>query len=149
MIIPHQAKPSPPTMIHHHDLPIPSRFPFDFGMMFRAFNPRMRATSDPIPMSQTMENTIPHFKSVSTFSYDKRRLKIHKLLKNYGTWVQYSVFECNLQPRDFLRLRHRLKKLLGSETDDSIRFYGLCAECARKIERIGGITPEEKTTVIV
>jgi CRISPR-associated protein Cas2 len=80
---------------------------------------------------------------------DKRRLKIHKLLKNYGTWVQYSVFECNLQLRDFLRLRHRLKKLLGKETDDSIRFYGLCTECVRKIERIGGITPEEKTTVIV
>ena len=27
-------------------------------------------------------------------SEDKRRTKIHKMLKSYGQWMQYSVFEC-------------------------------------------------------
>jgi CRISPR-associated protein Cas2 len=80
---------------------------------------------------------------------DKRRLKIHKALKDYGAWVQYSVFECDLKKAELLKLRHRLKKLLGEDHADSIRFYGLCAECQQKIERIGGITPPEPGTVIV
>ncbi len=70
---------------------------------------------------------------------DKRRNKLHKALKDYGTWVQYSVFECQLRPKEFLKLRHRLKQMLDeAEADDSIRFYGLCEECRRKIERLGG-----------
>ncbi|MEQ9359931.1 MAG: CRISPR-associated endonuclease Cas2 [Coleofasciculus chthonoplastes F2-STO-03] len=27
---------------------------------------------------------------------DKRRTKIHSILKSYGQWMQYSVFECSL-----------------------------------------------------
>jgi CRISPR-associated protein Cas2 len=80
---------------------------------------------------------------------DKRRLKIHKALKDYGTWVQYSVFECRLKKKELLRLRHRLKQLLGDDPDDSIRFYGLCEECTAKIERIGGVVPPEDGAIIV
>jgi CRISPR-associated protein Cas2 len=42
--------------------------------------------------------------------------------------VQYSVFECQLRPRDFKRLRERLKPLLEPKEDD-VRFYRLCASC--------------------
>ncbi len=80
---------------------------------------------------------------------DKRRLNIHKALKDYGTWVQYSVFECNLKKTEYLYLRHRLKQLLGDDNEDSIRFYRLCEECQRKIERIGGSVPREGVTVVV
>ncbi|MCS6805410.1 MAG: CRISPR-associated endonuclease Cas2, partial [Blastocatellia bacterium] len=34
---------------------------------------------------------------------DKRRTRIHKALKSYGQWVQYSVFECELEKKDYLR----------------------------------------------
>lgn len=81
---------------------------------------------------------------------DRRRTKVHKALKDYGTWVQYSVFECRLTRTEFLTLRHRLQHLLDDDGDESIRFYGLCEECQRKIERIGGITPrDDQTTVII
>lgn len=79
---------------------------------------------------------------------DKRRLNIHKVLKNYGLWVQYSVFECDLKKTEYLYLRHRLKQLLDDE-EDSIRFYRLCETCKPKIERIGGIVPREGVTVVV
>jgi len=80
---------------------------------------------------------------------DKRRTKIHNALKDYGDWVQYSVFECDLSQKDFLKLRHRLKKLFDDAEDDSIRFYLLCKECRHKIERIGGIMPSEAVTIIL
>lgn len=70
-------------------------------------------------------------------SEDKRRTKIHKILKSYGQWMQFSVFECNLTDTEFARLRSRLNKLLKQE-QDSIRFYFLCACCQNKVERIGG-----------
>jgi CRISPR-associated protein Cas2 len=70
-------------------------------------------------------------------SEDKRRTKIHKILKSYGQWMQFSVFECSLTETQYARLRSRLSKLIKPE-QDSIRFYFLCACCKEKVERIGG-----------
>lgn len=70
-------------------------------------------------------------------SEDKRRTKIHTILKSYGQWMQYSVFECSLTPTQYTKLRNRLSKLIKPETD-SIRFYFLCECCQQKVERIGG-----------
>ena len=70
-------------------------------------------------------------------SEDKRRTKIHKVLKSYGQWMQFSVFECVLTATEYARLRNRLNKLIQPE-EDSIRFYFLCECCQRKVERIGG-----------
>ena len=70
-------------------------------------------------------------------SDDKRRTKIHKILSSYGQWMQFSVFECNLTPTEYRRLRNRLNKLIQAE-EDSIRFYFLCECCQEKVERIGG-----------
>ena len=74
-------------------------------------------------------------------SEDRRRNKIHKTLKNFGQWMQYSVFECNLTKAQYLKLRYQLDKLINEEDDDSVRFYFLCGECQKQIERIGGEMP--------
>jgi CRISPR-associated protein Cas2 len=68
---------------------------------------------------------------------DKRRTKIHKMLKSYGQWMQYSVFECELTDTQYAKLRSRLAKVINPDKD-SIRFYSLCACCQGKVERIGG-----------
>lgn len=70
-------------------------------------------------------------------SEDKRRTKIHKMLKSYGQWMQYSVFECDITKTDYAKMRSRLAKVIKPE-EDSIRFYFLCACCQGKVERIGG-----------
>ncbi len=77
-------------------------------------------------------------------SDDKRRTKIHKALKSYGQWMQFSVFECTLTVAEYTRLRNRLNKLIRPE-EDSIRFYFLCACCQGKVERIGGETVRDDT----
>ena len=70
-------------------------------------------------------------------SEDKRRTKIHKVLKSYGQWMQFSVFECVVTKTEYARLRNRLSGLIEPEVD-SIRFYFLCECCQGKVERIGG-----------
>lgn len=77
-------------------------------------------------------------------SEDKRRTKIHKILKSYGQWMQFSVFECVLTVTEYIRLRNRLSKLIKPE-EDSIRFYFLCECCQQKVERIGGKTVRDDT----
>ena len=76
-------------------------------------------------------------------SEDKRRTKIHSILKSYGQWVQYSIFECNLTETQYAKLRLRLAKVI--KTEDSVRFYFLCACCQGKVERIGGEQPRDET----
>jgi CRISPR-associated protein Cas2 len=77
-------------------------------------------------------------------SEDKRRTKIHKILKSYGQWMQFSVFECDLTDTQYAKLRSRLRKLIDDE-QDSIRFYFLCACCQGKVERIGGEVIRDET----
>lgn len=75
---------------------------------------------------------------------DKRRTKIHSILKSYGQWMQYSVFECDLTATQYAKLRSRLGKLIKPD-QDSIRFYFLCGCCQGKVERIGGELIRDET----
>ena len=80
---------------------------------------------------------------------DKRRSRIFKTLKNFGQWMQYSVFECDLDKLNFVRLRDRLDRLIDAKEGDSIRFYFLCEGCKPQVERIGGEKPRGAGAVIV
>ena len=66
---------------------------------------------------------------------DKRRTKIAKILGDFGTRVQYSVFECNLTDSEYRRLQKRLVRNVGER--DSIRYYPLCGSCKEKVEIVG------------
>lgn len=69
-------------------------------------------------------------------SDDKRRTKIMKTLRDFGQHVQYSVFECDVKPPVYERMRQRLKRFI-TDKDDSIRFYFLDEDAVKKIEVIG------------
>ncbi|MDZ4721234.1 MAG: CRISPR-associated endonuclease Cas2 [Roseiflexaceae bacterium] len=68
---------------------------------------------------------------------DKRRTKVLKLLKGYGTHVQYSVFECYLDARQFAQIQAELRAIIDSNTD-GVRCYRL-DEGARQRTQIVGI----------
>ena len=54
---------------------------------------------------------------------DRRRTKIHKALKNYGAWIQYSVFECHISKKEYDALRQQLDPLIDvEETDPRLRW---------------------------
>ncbi len=71
---------------------------------------------------------------------DKRRKKVYDLLSGYGKWVQLSVFECVLTPRQFRELQQRLKKRVKLQ-EDSIRFYPLSQHTLGQIEAWGVSEP--------
>ena len=68
---------------------------------------------------------------------NKRRTKVHEILLGFGTWTQYSLFECFLSKRELLILQSKLDDYL-IEAKDSVRFYPLCANCLERVETIGG-----------
>jgi CRISPR-associated protein Cas2 len=76
---------------------------------------------------------------------DRRRARVHSALTGFGTWVQYSVFECFLNRKQRLLMEDRLLKEI-KESEDTIRIYGLCASCTPKVEVLGrGDAPRESS----
>jgi CRISPR-associated protein Cas2 len=67
---------------------------------------------------------------------DKRRTKVLKFLKGYGTHVQYSVFECDLTAQQFLQVQSELRGLIDQHTD-SVRCYRLDPVAVRRIQVLG------------
>lgn len=66
-----------------------------------------------------------------------RRLRhVAKACRDYGQRVQNSVFECLVDPEQWARLRLRLLDVIEPE-EDSLRFYFLGSNHARRIEHHG------------
>ena len=66
----------------------------------------------------------------------KRLRRVAKACKNFGQRVQYSVFECNVDPAQWTKLRQQLIDEID-EKKDSLRFYFLGANWRRRIEHVG------------
>jgi len=79
---------------------------------------------------------------------DKRRTKVHKILSGYGHWTQYSLFECFLTEKEYVRLRQQLARHLAPGKD-SVRFYPLCAACRERTETVGSPRPEEPALFLI
>ena len=81
-------------------------------------------------------------------SNNKRRTKVHKALCGFGKWTQYSFFECHLDDKELIALRHRLRQLI-KEDQDNIRIYPLCANCEKQVETYGSPPPKEDTIYLL
>lgn len=67
----------------------------------------------------------------------QRRLRrVAKACQDFGQRVQYSVFECNVDPAQWTVLRNRLIKEINQEKD-SLRFYFLGANWKNRVEHVG------------
>ena len=70
-------------------------------------------------------------------SSSARRLrKIAKICENYGQRVQKSVFEMDIDPAQFIKVKNSLLESMEKEKD-SIRFYLLGSNWERRIEHYG------------
>ena len=66
-------------------------------------------------------------------SSDKRRTKVHRILSGFGQWTQFSLFECYLTEKEYLRLRSLLDRHLEEKQD---RFASiLCVSPVKKASR--------------
>lgn len=66
----------------------------------------------------------------------KRLHRVAKICKDYGQRVQYSVFECIVDPAQWTFLKERLVDVIDLEKD-SLRFYYLGSNWRRRVEHIG------------
>ena len=66
-----------------------------------------------------------------------RRLRqVAKICKDHGQRVQYSVFECLVDPAQWTQFRQQLIDTI-KESEDSLRFYFLGSNWKRRVEHIG------------
>lgn len=74
---------------------------------------------------------------VYDISNNKRRTKLHNSLLNFGLPVQYSVFECLLDPENAEEMKRAIMKVIRPRKD-RVRFYFLCRSCLKKTEVTSG-----------
>jgi len=85
---------------------------------------------------------------VYDISNDRRRTRLHNLLLDYGTPVQYSVFECLLEAERVPKMKAAVQKIIRPRKDN-VRYYWLCARCVQKIEAPGGDVVSEPSQAII
>lgn len=66
----------------------------------------------------------------------KRLRKVAKICQNYGQRVQNSVFECLVDPAQWVQLKTSLETVIQPQYD-SLRYYYLGANWQRKVEHVG------------
>ena len=74
----------------------------------------------------------------------RRLRRVAKTCKNFGQRVQYSVFECLVDPAQFATLRQQLERQIDPRLD-SLRYYFLGANWQRRVQHVGakpGVDPE-------
>lgn len=61
---------------------------------------------------------------------------VAKTCRDFGQRVQYSVFEIEVDPAQWIKLKARLEALIDPELD-SLRYYYLGSNWQRKVEHVG------------
>ena len=85
---------------------------------------------------------------VYDISNDKRRTRLHNALLNYGTPVQYSVFECLLESKQLEKMKQAVAQVIRPRKD-RVRYYHLCQQCLAKTEVTSGPEVLHEIDVIV
>ena len=68
---------------------------------------------------------------------DPRRLnRIAKIMLDYGTRVQKSIFEVTFTGQAFREMRSRVEKEIVP-AEDGVKYFSLCEKCAGTVEIIG------------
>jgi CRISPR-associated protein Cas2 len=66
----------------------------------------------------------------------RRLRRVAKACEDYGQRVQFSVFECIVDPAEWAVLKQRLIDVIDEEKD-SLRFYYLGSNWKRRVEHVG------------
>jgi CRISPR-associated protein Cas2 len=66
----------------------------------------------------------------------RRLRRVARACQDFGQRVQYSVFEIEVDPAQWTRLKSRLLNEIDPE-QDSLRFYFLGSNWKRKVEHVG------------
>lgn len=74
--------------------------------------------------------------STETEGGKKRLRRIARACQDYGQRVQYSIFEIEVAPADWVVLKNRLESEMDDSVD-SLRYYFLGSNWQRRVEHVG------------
>ena len=74
--------------------------------------------------------------SVSQGNGAQRLRSVAKACRDFGQRVQYSVFEIEVEPAQWAKLKARLERHIKPE-HDSLRYYYLGSNWQRRVEHVG------------
>ena len=74
--------------------------------------------------------------STETTAGRRRLNRVAKKCLSYGQRVQNSVFECNIDWAQYLKLQNDLKAIINTD-EDSLRFYNLGNNYSERIIHVG------------
>ncbi|MDY0261386.1 CRISPR-associated endonuclease Cas2 [Syntrophotalea acetylenica] len=66
----------------------------------------------------------------------RRLQRVARIMLDYGTRVQKSIFEVSISERAFTELRRRTEKELDA-SEDGVKYFPLCARCSEVWLNIG------------
>ena len=69
----------------------------------------------------------------------KRLRNVAKVCESYGQRVQFSVFECLVDPDQWVKIKQRLTDQIKAD-EDSLRFYFLGKNWKVRVEHVGAKT---------
>lgn len=91
-----------------------------------------------------------HYLAIYDIADPRRLSRVAKILKDYGTRVQQSKFEIDVNDKSFLELKSRIDKVI-EPAEDGVKYIPLCERCLHKTEIIGQgrlIDPEQEFMVV-
>ena len=81
---------------------------------------------------------------------DKRWRKVFKIMKGYGEWLQFSIFQCRLSRIRLVRLRGALDEVIKHDEDHVlIMDLGVAENNQPKIQSLGLTFTVVKTDAVV
>ncbi len=80
---------------------------------------------------------------------NSRRTKVFKIMRNYGTRVQYSVFECILEKEVLQRMLEKVSETIKKD-EDSVRIYYIPYDSKKfiKIVGVGEVSRDQKYFIV-
>ncbi|MEK6590056.1 MAG: CRISPR-associated endonuclease Cas2 [Nitrospinota bacterium] len=80
---------------------------------------------------------------------DKRRNRLFKAMKGFGIHTQFSLFECTLDDKEFIRMTKKIESVMDKKEDD-IKIYPICNSCLQKVESHGkAVLNKEKEVIVI
>jgi CRISPR-associated protein Cas2 len=69
-------------------------------------------------------------------AHSRRLKRIARVMKDYGTRVQKSIFIADIDPLLFARMRYRAEQEMVLE-EDAVKYFPLCDRCSDTLIAIG------------
>lgn len=86
--------------------------------------------------------------AIGTEGGARRLRRVARICENNGQRVQYSVFECEVDPARWTRMRAALLAAIDPDTD-SLRFYFLGKEWRRRVEHVGAKPSDDPDDLLI